>query len=293
MWHSEASIALGKHIWTVTPGNMKTNAKLLYAVIQVYAISIMLTKLSFLFQYSRVFQHTRLRIWWAFVGVIVVIQALLGVFATIFSCSPVAFFWDWSIPGGKCLPQKPVYSTTAALNLATDLAIFASPIPLVAHLHLPTKQKWSVAAIFLLGSCTCIIAIIKITTFSKGLQTKDPTWDFVEINLWSTIELDVGIICACLASFKPLIARYFPRALFTGIFGTFVVSAGKTEHFTATQGNLKWPEGLSQTHTGSTGPVDHSDEIPLADPKESWSAKGDCEAVAAPVSASASYRGER
>lgn len=46
-------------------------------------------------------------------------------------------------------------------------------------------------------------------------RTKNPTLDYVSLGLWSIIELDVGIICACMPGMATLIRRILPR-----VFGT-------------------------------------------------------------------------
>lgn len=39
-----------------------------------------------------------------------------------------------------------------------------------------------------------------------------PKGDYVEIGYWSTIECDVGVICACLPAIRSLLRRVFPTA---------------------------------------------------------------------------------
>jgi hypothetical protein len=42
------------------------------------------------------------------------------------------------------------------------------------------------------------------------IESLDFTWDFVPISHWNCAELNVGIICACLMTMKPLIDRAWP-----------------------------------------------------------------------------------
>ena len=42
-------------------------------------------------------------------------------------------------------------------------------------------------------------------------STNNPTWDFFNVGLWSDIEINVGIICLCLPSFRLLLVHIFPR----------------------------------------------------------------------------------
>lgn len=46
-------------------------------------------------------------------------------------------------------------------------------------------------------------------------SSNNPTWDQTDVIKWSNIEINVGIICACLPSLRVIFVRVFPN-----IFGT-------------------------------------------------------------------------
>ena len=43
----------------------------------------------------------------------------------------------------------------------------------------------------------------------------DPTWDGSATTYWSSVELNIGILCACLPTMRPLFKKYAP-----GLFGS-------------------------------------------------------------------------
>jgi rhodopsin domain-containing protein len=43
----------------------------------------------------------------------------------------------------------------------------------------------------------------------------DATYDNIGVANWSCIELNTGIVCACLPTIKPLLAKFFPGLLST------------------------------------------------------------------------------
>lgn len=43
----------------------------------------------------------------------------------------------------------------------------------------------------------------------------DATWEYMGVSKWSTIEINVGIICACMPSMRMLLVRLFPKVLGT------------------------------------------------------------------------------
>ncbi|KAH7114831.1 hypothetical protein EDB81DRAFT_669434 [Dactylonectria macrodidyma] len=180
----------------------------LYVCVILYNVGMNLVKISFLFQYRRIFQSTRVHkiCFWAMIGVIfwACLQAtLLGI-----SCLPISFL----VPStaGWCLDTLPIWFFSSAMSLATDILIFCIPLPSVLKLQLPIKQKIMVALIFCLGFFVCIISVYRMTTLREAVSSDDPPWDNVGAAIWSVIELNCAIICASLPTLRPLVAKVVP-----------------------------------------------------------------------------------
>lgn len=69
----------------------------------------------------------------------------------IFQCNPVAYVYDRTIPGGKCINQGAFYVSTAALNLFTDIMVLSIPVIITARLQMPLRRKIAVCIILCLG----------------------------------------------------------------------------------------------------------------------------------------------
>lgn len=67
----------------------------------------------------------------------------------------------------------------------------------------------------LIDKSTCIISCIRLSTLHKGINTHDPFWDNAPAAYWSAVELNCGILCACLPTLRPLIQRVIPQLLST------------------------------------------------------------------------------
>lgn len=59
------------------------------------------------------------------------------------------------------------------------------------------------------------------------------TGDYVQLGYWSTIEVDVGIICACLPAVRKLL-----RGVFPDVFASTVRSGAKTPSYPHTRSAL-------------------------------------------------------
>lgn len=57
---------------------------------------------------------------------------------------------------------------------------------------------------------TCIISIVRLFTLRGAINTDDPTWDNVPTSYWTVVELNCGIICASIATLRPLLRHVFP-----------------------------------------------------------------------------------
>lgn len=59
---------------------------------------------------------------------------------------------------------------------------------------------------FTVLSCVRLEILIRV-----GKNIKNPTYEELEISIWSAMEITVGIICACMPTFRMLLIRLFPR----------------------------------------------------------------------------------
>jgi hypothetical protein len=118
----------------------------------VYNPSLTIVKLSILVFLRRLESQSRVvngLIWGAMAFVIGLFVATL--FVDIFQCTPVAYVYDFTIAGGKCIDQGGFYVSTAALNLFTDLVVLSIPIIITWNLQMPMRRKIAVCIILCLG----------------------------------------------------------------------------------------------------------------------------------------------
>ncbi|KAL9109427.1 MAG: hypothetical protein Q9227_005934 [Pyrenula ochraceoflavens] len=189
-------------------------ALIFYASIPIYNLALTFTKISILLQIRRVFaaggriQRTSLLI----LGLII-IYGLWTFWASIFTCFPVQKFWDTSIKRGYCLNRTGYWFSNASLNIVTDCLIWGLPMPVLRTLQLPKRQKVGLMLIFAVGIFAIITSILRLHSLYVVSKSKDVTWDNVDAGAWSSVEINVGILCATLPSLRPLITRLFPRLL--------------------------------------------------------------------------------
>ncbi|KKA29028.1 hypothetical protein TD95_004044 [Thielaviopsis punctulata] len=193
-----------------------------------YNPALMATKTSILMFYLRLSKNTnavlRLASW-----VVLVIVNLAGAVLTlmnIFQCRPIRAGWGPWEEGAKCIPLLTEFICAAPVNVITDLAILVLPLPVLTGMKLPLRQKIILVGTFLLGAFVTIVDVVRIYYLQQAI-TKTPTkissdieaifggqpgfsWHASLALMWSIVEVNVGIICACIPTLKPLIARICP-----------------------------------------------------------------------------------
>ncbi|KAI9172570.1 Satratoxin biosynthesis SC22 cluster protein [Paramyrothecium foliicola] len=198
----------GHHAWEVTPENYRQLLKWLYASSIVWIPAAFAVKASLLLLTARVFavyqrvaKAIRLYIWF-------ILLAYLPIqFVKIFICTPIKHYWDPRVPG-RCLDQPKIFLTDTAIAFVTDFLILIIPIPLTWKLRMPLRRKMKIVAMLGAGGCAVAVACYreyKIYVFQKST---DVSGDFVIMNLCGTIELTIGMVCACLPPINLLIERW-------------------------------------------------------------------------------------
>ncbi|KAL1902355.1 hypothetical protein Sste5346_001333 [Sporothrix stenoceras] len=200
---------LGRHMWTLTAEQITTYNMYFYMSIVFYYACLGTVKTAILLQYLRVFAVKMRKI-------TLVALVLIGLWSTalvlvsIFACWPIRAFWDKSVTNPHCVADLPQWYANAAGNIATDILIFALPIPVLWRLNLPRSQRLSLIGIFGLGFFTCTISVIRITFLNLN---GDDTYANVAAACWSIGELCCAIVCSSLPTLRPVFFHLLPGPL--------------------------------------------------------------------------------
>lgn len=117
----------------------------------LYHPILALTKVSILLLYHRLSVSASFRIW---VKALIAFNIALTVsifVADLLQCTPLAFVWDKTIPGGKCMNQQAFFVGSAVLNIISDCAVLVLPIPMVWGMQTNTRKKIALIFLFSLG----------------------------------------------------------------------------------------------------------------------------------------------
>lgn len=178
----------------------------------VWTVTVSVTKASILAQYLRIFDARYTRALCYFMLFLLVPAVAWGIFAGIFLCTPTAKLWNPSL-AGHCRSAKSYWLSVAAIDIFLDFAVLVLPMPSIASLHLPRKQKLATIGMFTLGFLVCFVSVARIASVVISSDQGDHVMSGLWAIIWSSVEANVGISCACLLSLKALLTKLFPRLL--------------------------------------------------------------------------------
>ncbi|KAM7189317.1 hypothetical protein V8F20_010225 [Naviculisporaceae sp. PSN 640] len=213
----------------------------LWATVPLYNLSLTLCKLSITVQCYRVLRTApRLAKFLRIYLVILVIYGTWAFFSSIFTCWPVDYYWNWMKPiidgaqkaeqhperpgtgaplgtvkeGDKCMNKVALTFSNAAVNIATDFVLLFVPIPLLWKLQIPSmRQKVILVGVFAAtGGLSVVMSIVRLwSLYLIGITPEgEEAVHGVMIAIWSCIEINVAVVCACVPALRPLMGRVFP-----------------------------------------------------------------------------------
>jgi hypothetical protein len=206
---------MGKDIWNVEPNGITLMLKLFYIEQYIYQLVIVATKISIVLLYLRIFpKEVSRRFQYTSWAVIAGLLAYLAGFFIYFSveCRPISYFWhQWDGEHeGTCPDTESAIYVNSAFNIFFDLIVFFLPVPRLMSLQIKdTRRKVGVVLTFLVGLFVTICSIVRLRYLAAFGRVTNATYHFNDIALWSGLEGDVGVICACMPTIAGPILYFF------------------------------------------------------------------------------------
>lgn len=225
---------LGQHEANIPPSWQPTLRRANYAFTVLYQPALMAVKTSILAFYlglptsNRIFK-------WACIATLIVVNAggLALTMVSVFQCHPIsATFAIVTPPTAHCTDIVTIYLSSAPLNIITDLAILFLPMPILTGMRLPRKQKIILVVTFGFGIFVAAVDVIRIAYLQSASMTRlaeiqsaaasgstrtaeldDFSWYASFSFMWTVIEVNFSIMCACVPGLKPLVTRFMPYLL--------------------------------------------------------------------------------
>lgn len=227
-----ARLGFGRDIWGITPRNITESLKWLYVAYFMYMFAECLCQLSILAFYLRIMVERKLRkVVWVFIGLVTGF-GISNVFAMVFQCTPISFFWDgWrGEMAGFCGVDVRLFGfVRGAIEIFLDLVILTLPLPMLAKLNMSHKKKLQIMSMFCVGFVITVVSCLRLWSFVQFAQTKNPTckcypprsfWlaannlgtdDNTSGLYWCATESNLFTVVACMPAMHAMLHKFLRR----------------------------------------------------------------------------------
>ncbi|KAH6611478.1 PTH11 GPCR protein [Trichoderma cornu-damae] len=210
---------IGKDIWTLPAVELPTFAMYFFIMEVIYLVEMPLIKLSLSLFYLYVFRGTNIRRLLLGTAIFNVVFGVAFIATAVVQCMPLDYYWaqyyDYP-PQGTCIDLNRFAWANAGMSLTVDLWMLILPLGQVRRLDLGWKKKICIVFMFSMGAFVSVISLLRLKSVIFFADLINPTWDQWNVAWWSTIEVNVGIICTCLPTVRLILKRMFPRTLSSG-----------------------------------------------------------------------------
>ncbi|EUC43280.1 hypothetical protein COCMIDRAFT_7265 [Bipolaris oryzae ATCC 44560] len=207
----QANAGNGKHaIFIEFPEGFRPILKYLFWSIIFYNISLTFTKISILLQYGRIFTVRKMRIPLHIIMGMCIIWGVCMVIVAVYTCEPLPAK-DGGPKQSSCVEGPIIWFVNAAINILTDLLVAFLPVKVIWNLQIAKRPKIALIAILTIGWFVCVVSILRLHALTILVANQhDTTYYSAPVAYWSSIEMNLAIVCASLPALKPLMVKILP-----------------------------------------------------------------------------------
>ncbi|KAH7038374.1 uncharacterized protein B0I36DRAFT_420836 [Microdochium trichocladiopsis] len=199
-----------RHVWDMTYQEINYGSYGGAATRTIYYVAVGLIKLSIALFVRRMAHHASRR-WQILIDVFIVTviaYILVTLFWNVFSCNPAPAQWDLAFRGRAAIP--PVCGDVAlrshilgGVHVGQGIILLAIPIVVLLKFQLDTAKKIRLYIVWIVGAVQVASALLREL---RPSTSKDTSWDYTEILIWTSIDLTLGILLASLPVMDGLLA---------------------------------------------------------------------------------------
>ncbi|VUC20135.1 unnamed protein product [Clonostachys rosea] len=193
------------HVWDLTQSQATLGRKASISAQTLFVVGSGLVKSSILISYLRI---APLDSWFRRLTQcsipLVVTLIMVFLIALWTQCIPPSAYWDMR-SGGKCINEGPPLIAQSIIAVLADILVYMLPFPTLYHLRLPFSQRFVLLIIFSCGIIVIIAGCMRTYWVIQVVdETYDVTWDGFRMWTWTAIEVNLGVICGCVPTLRPL-----------------------------------------------------------------------------------------
>jgi hypothetical protein len=148
-----------------------------------------------------------------------IVYNLYMIFALIFRCTPIHAYWDnisWLTGEYELVCQLDIARNSKyvqmSLGAITDIIYALLPLSIIKDAQITKAQRLAIICVSMLALLSGASAFIRIPSIERMRPLTDFTWTAIDIAVWEMVELAIGILSLCLATFTPIMAYFWPTS---------------------------------------------------------------------------------
>ena len=200
-----------RHVWDVPFDEFEKTALMAWLGELAFIVSTSCTKVSVLLFYRRLVKGTFSKRWkWATIAAIIftIIYCLAFNLALVFNCRPTEAYWKaFSMTytaDYHCANTKPLNPVSGVLSVVSDFYSVILPMGMLRHFDIDRRKKIALNAVFSLGLLVVGAGAARTYYLTELGYDYDVTWVGFNVFIWSVLEVQLAIICACAPALRVL-----------------------------------------------------------------------------------------
>ncbi|KAI1376549.1 hypothetical protein F4677DRAFT_418874 [Hypoxylon crocopeplum] len=249
---------MGSPMGTLSFDEMETLLKITFVIEIIYYSVLLCVKTSIVFMYDRFAVSTTFKRFCLYTNILMVIFFIVCIGVVVGQCRPLEKAWDVTrLVAGTCIDSTAFFYFTSIFGIVIDVWIIVLPVPTLKHLQISKRSRRVLYGVFGIGALATAFSCARLYSIHTYTLATDPFRDSTLVNVWSMVEINVAIWCACAPALKPL---FSPRRF---------LESGKTS--SRNYHSLNHP-GISKK--GVDGSTSQSHIIPIHSGNHSTSPRG-------------------
>ncbi|KAI0139416.1 hypothetical protein F4776DRAFT_587631 [Hypoxylon sp. NC0597] len=203
------SNGMGLPMGTLTPIEMETLLKTVIAIEIIYYSILACVKSSIVFMYDRFAVSATFKRVCMSTNILLFVFFIICIGVVVGQCKPLEKTWDitMSMPG-SCIDATAFFYFTSIFGIILDVWILALPLPTLKHLQISKRSRKVLYGVFGAGGLATAFSCARLYSVRTYTMATDPFRDSTLVNVWSMVEVNVAIWCACAPALKPVFSPH-------------------------------------------------------------------------------------
>ncbi|KAK2598648.1 hypothetical protein N8I77_012043 [Diaporthe amygdali] len=146
---------------------------------------------------------------------LMVLSVFVGAWLIWFSCTPVSYVWDITVPGGHCNPITQFWAglVSGVMIIAVELWYASFPWYLIRGLQMPRREKILIGSSMSVSYISAACGVFRLLNLLKLADADDSDFllTIVDILIWHAADVTTQLLCIGVTVCRPLYKDWLNR----------------------------------------------------------------------------------